>query len=52
MAFRVGCSGWSYRHWRDVFYPHGLRQASWFDYYAGIFDTKELGSNWYVTGLQ
>ncbi len=49
MAFRVGCSGWSYPHWRDVFYPHGLRQAAWFAHYASIFDTVEINNSFYRT---
>jgi uncharacterized protein YecE (DUF72 family) len=49
MPFRVGCSGWSYPHWRDIFYPHGLRQAGWFDHYAGIFDTVEINNSFYRT---
>jgi len=21
---RIGCSGWNYKHWREVVYPKGL----------------------------
>ena len=24
---RIGCSGWNYKDWREVFYPKGLPQA-------------------------
>jgi uncharacterized protein YecE (DUF72 family) len=44
---RVGCSGWQYRHWRGAFYPLGLRQASWFEHYASVFDTVELDGTFY-----
>lgn len=47
MIFRVGCSGWSYRHWRGDFYPAGLRQQSWLEHYATRFDTVELNSSFY-----
>ncbi len=49
MSYRVGCSGWSYPHWRDSFYPHGLRQADWFKHYSSIFDTVEINNSFYRT---
>ena len=49
MGYRVGCSGWSYKHWKDAFYPHGLRQASWFAHYASAFDTVEINNSFYRT---
>lgn len=49
MTFRVGCSGWSYNHWKDIFYPHGLRQSGWFAHYASIFDTVEINNSFYRT---
>ncbi len=49
MSYRIGCSGWSYPHWRDVFYPHGLRQADWFQHYASVFDTVEINNSFYRT---
>jgi len=44
---RVGCSGWVYSHWREVFYPKGLPQRQWFEYYAQEFDTVELNNSFY-----
>lgn len=49
MGYRVGCSGWSYPHWRDRFYPHGLRQADWFRHYSTVFDTVEINNSFYRT---
>ncbi len=49
MGYRVGCSGWSYPHWRETFYPHGLRQADWFQHYAAAFDTVEVNNSFYRT---
>lgn len=46
-AVRIGCSGWQYRHWRGLFYPAGLRAASWFEHYASIFDTVEINNTFY-----
>jgi uncharacterized protein YecE (DUF72 family) len=45
--FRVGCSGWQYRHWRGNFYPSDLPVASWFDFYAARFDTVEVNNSFY-----
>ena len=35
----VGTSGWSYQHWRDVFYPPRLGTKNWLPFYASIFPT-------------
>lgn len=44
----VGTSGWNYKHWRDnVFYPDGLPQNKWLEYYAGFFSTVELNVTFY-----
>jgi uncharacterized protein YecE (DUF72 family) len=43
----VGCSGWSYKHWRGIFYPEGLPQRLWFDRYAEEFDTVEINNSFY-----
>jgi len=49
MPYRIGCSGWVYKHWRGSFYPAGLRQADWFRHYAGVFDTVEINNSFYRT---
>jgi uncharacterized protein YecE (DUF72 family) len=43
----IGCSGWIYRHWRELFYPAKLPQRLWFDFYAQTFDTVELNTSFY-----
>jgi len=45
--FHIGCSGWFYWHWRDLFYPAGIRTADWFDHYAERFKTVELNAPFY-----
>jgi uncharacterized protein YecE (DUF72 family) len=47
LKFRVGCSGWSYKHWAADFYPRGLKSGDWFPYYASRFDTVELNTTFY-----
>jgi uncharacterized protein YecE (DUF72 family) len=44
---RVGCSGWQYKHWRGDFYPLGLPQSRWLEYYAERFNTVEINNSFY-----
>lgn len=43
----IGCSGFHYKEWKDVFYPQGLPQRKWFDYYSKHFNTLELNTTFY-----
>lgn len=43
----IGTSGWVYRDWPGRFYPAGLRQDRWFEYYARHFDTVEINNSFY-----
>ena len=51
-AIRIGCSGWSYKHWRGLFYPEGLPQKRWFERYAEEFDTVEINASFYRVPLE
>ena len=44
---RIGTSGWTYNHWRGVFYPPGVPAAKWLEYYADHFDTVEFNGSFY-----
>src|ERR1700682_3651842 len=44
---RIGCSGWSYPHWRKRFYPEKLPAREHFAYYAQHFNTVELNNSFY-----
>lgn len=46
-AAYVGCSGWHYRHWAQLFYPEGLPTSRWFGHYASHFNTVELNAPFY-----
>jgi uncharacterized protein YecE (DUF72 family) len=46
-AWRVGTSGWSYQHWRGLFYPAELPASRWFEHYTGYFSTVELNNTFY-----
>lgn len=47
MKWYIGCSGFHYRHWKGTFYPEGLAQKRWFEFYAGQFATLELNVTFY-----
>jgi uncharacterized protein YecE (DUF72 family) len=44
---RVGCSGWSYAHWRGVLYPESGSTSRWLELYAESFDTVEINASFY-----
>ncbi|WP_324672315.1 DUF72 domain-containing protein [Hymenobacter sp. GOD-10R] len=43
----IGCSGYHYRHWKERFYPIGLPQRRWFEFYSQHFNTLELNVTFY-----
>lgn len=45
---RIGTSGYSYQQWGGgVFYPQGLSQDKWLEYYCQFFDVVELNVTFY-----
>lgn len=43
----IGTSGWSYSHWKENFYPEGLKQEKWLMYYSETFQTVEINNTFY-----
>jgi len=43
----VGTSGWSYRHWRGLFYPERLAGGAALAYYVARFATVEVNRTFY-----
>ncbi len=43
----IGCSGFYYKGWRERFYPVGLPQKLWFEFYCQYFNTVELNVTFY-----
>jgi len=44
----IGTSGYNYPHWgKGVFYPKGIPQSQWLEYYSRHFDTVELNVTFY-----
>ena len=47
--YHVGTSGWSYKHWREGFYPLDLDRGGWLSYFAQHFNTVEVNMTFYRT---
>lgn len=48
MPLYIGTSGWQYKHWRERFYPKGVPQKAWLEYYAERFQTVEVNNAFYM----
>lgn len=47
MTAFIGTSGWQYRHWRHTFYPKGVAQTKWLEFYCERFQIVELNNSFY-----
>jgi uncharacterized protein YecE (DUF72 family) len=52
MGFRVGTSGWHYKHWLGNFYPLKLPTPKMLAWYAERFDTVEVNNSFYHLPLE
>lgn len=43
----IGCSGYYYNHWKELFYPLDLPKKKWLIYYSEHFNTVELNNSFY-----
>ncbi|MBT7617362.1 MAG: DUF72 domain-containing protein [Calditrichaeota bacterium] len=43
----IGTSGYVFQDWRGEFYPKGLSQQKWLDYYANHFEVVEINATYY-----
>jgi uncharacterized protein YecE (DUF72 family) len=43
----IGTSGYNYRDWKERFYPKGVPQRKWLEYYATHFSTVEINATFY-----
>jgi uncharacterized protein YecE (DUF72 family) len=46
-VIQVGTSGWSYRHWEGVLYPHDLPPRQRLGHYLARYRTVELNASYY-----
>jgi hypothetical protein len=44
IVVRIGCSSWSYAHWRGVLYPVKGSTASWLELHAQRIDTVDVNA--------
>ena len=45
--WHIGCSGFYYKEWKGLFYPKGIPQNRWFEYYCQHFNTLEINNTFY-----
>jgi uncharacterized protein YecE (DUF72 family) len=45
--FWIGTSGFQYKEWTKQFYPEGLPQKRWLEYYAEHFNSVEINNSFY-----
>jgi uncharacterized protein YecE (DUF72 family) len=48
----TGTSGWSYKHWSEIFYPKGIKPDKYLEYYTLKFMCVELNSSFYNLPLK
>jgi uncharacterized protein YecE (DUF72 family) len=46
-SIHIGTSGWSYKHWKGIYYPEGLPATQWLSYYARQFNISEINTSFY-----
>ena len=48
----IGTSGWSYKHWSEVFYPKDIKPDKYLEFYITKFACVELNSSFYHLPLK
>ncbi len=43
----IGTSGWNYNHWKKNFYPDGLKQNKWLEFYSDRLKSVEINNSFY-----
>jgi uncharacterized protein YecE (DUF72 family) len=46
-SIHIGTSGWSYKHWKGIYYPEGLPATKWLAFYARQFSISEINTSFY-----
>jgi uncharacterized protein YecE (DUF72 family) len=46
-GIHIGTSGWSYKHWRELYYPKGVAAKNWLPFYARQFSVSEINGSFY-----
>lgn len=48
----IGTSGWSYKHWADIFYPSDIKPDKYLEFYTSKFHCVELNASFYNLPLK
>jgi uncharacterized protein YecE (DUF72 family) len=43
----IGTSGWSYKHWKEIFYPLKMKPTDYLSLLLTKFDTTEINTSFY-----
>ncbi|MBA2328826.1 MAG: DUF72 domain-containing protein [Flavisolibacter sp.] len=43
----IRTSGWSYKHWKEKFYPLKFKATDWLEYYATFFSCTKINTSFY-----
>ena len=46
-SINIGTSGWSYKHWKGLFYPPEVKETDWLPYYSHSFNIAEINTSFY-----
>jgi uncharacterized protein YecE (DUF72 family) len=46
-GIHIGTSGWSYKHWRGIYYPDTLKATAYLPFYAQSFQATEINASFY-----
>lgn len=46
-AWHVGTSGWSYKHWKGLYYPEKMKPVDYLEYYSREFSCTEINNSFY-----
>jgi uncharacterized protein YecE (DUF72 family) len=46
-GIHIGTSGWSYKHWKGIYYPPKLPSTKWLEFYTQTFRTTEINASFY-----
>lgn len=47
MEIYIGCSGFNFKEWKNIFYPDDMPQDKWLEYYSLHFNTVEINNTFY-----
>jgi uncharacterized protein YecE (DUF72 family) len=46
-SIHIGTSGWSYKHWREIYYPKEVKAKDYLSYFSKEFKTAEINTSFY-----